>query len=331
MEADRVQAAAPKAQAWKRQAPPGTMIRASTMRSTTEIEEGTMPIPKFAKKTFFWIALFLGVSVFASDSRSGDFEQPHRLRPGDVISADVLNEIFEDIYETHKTVRVEDILGTWRGRAYGSFIPANLSNPTPWLYSPEGGYYYLDNVTVTFRDDGDGTYTLYTSDPSPFSTHSGGAPALLTSFELIGNTLFKGNVYKVHRISRDRLTLSLDTGGEAGNATRLLILDRDKSTPAPPGVLTVSQIGNMVRLSWSDESTNETSFQIMRKNEASMPFSKIAVVGPNVTSYDDPVPVSDPDPNDVWPYDGRLWYRVFAVNAEGESYGSTVAYIEVGN
>jgi len=67
-----------------------------------------------------------------------------------------------------------------------------------------------------------------------------------------------------------------------------------------------------LRLSWTDNSSNESGFRILRKTAGPGPLQLLTTVGPNITSYTD---------TRVIP--GVIYcYRVRAFNAEGRSASS---------
>jgi subtilisin family serine protease len=90
------------------------------------------------------------------------------------------------------------------------------------------------------------------------------------------------------------------------------------SVPAAPSNLTAAAISSsQINLSWTDNSSNETSFRIERCTGATCTaFSEIAAVGPNVTTYQ----------NTTGLVAGTTYqYRVIAANGTGPSTPSNVA------
>jgi len=56
-----------------------------------------------------------------ASSMAKDYESAHKVSAGDVISADIINELFDEIANFRKTLTENDLIGTWKGEAYGVF------------------------------------------------------------------------------------------------------------------------------------------------------------------------------------------------------------------
>lgn len=83
---------------------------------------------------------------------------------------------------------------------------------------------------------------------------------------------------------------------------------------APTGLNTTAVTATRVDLSWTDNSTNETTFHIQRAPLGSTAFTEIDTVGANVENYSD---------TDVDPEMGYR-YRVYASNGQGDSAFSNI-------
>lgn len=95
------------------------------------------------------------------------------------------------------------------------------------------------------------------------------------------------------------------------NATTLAIL----TAPKAPSALAAAVVSaRQINLSWKDNATDETGFELERSTDA-LSFTKIADLGPNVTTYQHTglAPAT------------RYWYRVLARNAAGKSTYSNIA------
>jgi hypothetical protein len=85
--------------------------------------------------------------------------------------------------------------------------------------------------------------------------------------------------------------------------------------PSPPSTLKATAISSSrIDLGWTDNSTNETGFKIERAASSSGPFSQIATVGTNVTSYSN----TGLNPNTMY------YYQVRAYNTAGNSGYSNI-------
>ncbi len=90
--------------------------------------------------------------------------------------------------------------------------------------------------------------------------------------------------------------------------------------PAAPSNLLAQADGLNVRLQWSDNSINETSFRVERRFLGGATWSTIVTLGPDVISYID----TETDPGTTYEY------RVRSANAAGESGPSNIATVRTG-
>ena len=90
-----------------------------------------------------------------------------------------------------------------------------------------------------------------------------------------------------------------------------------KPTPPPaPSNLTASAVStSQINLAWSDNSTNETGFKLERASSSSGPWSLLATLGANVTSYQ----------NTGLSASTTYYYRAYAYNKTGNSSYSNTA------
>src|SRR6266568_3042522 len=78
---------------------------------------------------------------------------------------------------------------------------------------------------------------------------------------------------------------------------------------APTNLVATAVSGSQINLSWTDNSTNETSFKIERKTGSGGTYSQIATVGTNVTTFS----------NTSLAAGTTYFYRVRASNSSGNS------------
>jgi lysophospholipase L1-like esterase len=88
------------------------------------------------------------------------------------------------------------------------------------------------------------------------------------------------------------------------------------TAPAAPTALTATAVsGTQINLAWTDNSTNESGFDIFRTNSSTGTFAQVSVVGPNVTTYSD----TGLTPNTTY------YYEVCATNNVGSSAYTNIA------
>jgi hypothetical protein len=94
--------------------------------------------------------------------------------------------------------------------------------------------------------------------------------------------------------------------------------DCSPAVPAAPTNLTATVNGVEVSLLWNDNSTNETGYRLERSYDG-VNYSLAANLGANTTAHYD------------YPGNGIIYYRVFALNANGDSDPSNVVVVTIGN
>ena len=73
-----------------------------------------------------------------------------------------------------------------------------------------------------------------------------------------------------------------------------------------------------VSLAWTDNSTDETGFKVLRKDSLKGSYSTVTTTSAGVISYDDTVTESK-----------TYWYRVSATNDNGTSVPSKMVRVDV--
>ncbi len=113
-----------------------------------------------------------------------------------------------------------------------------------------------------------------------------------------------------------RLTVTDNQGASASTTVNIQVSAAPPALPAAPGNLTATALSRtQIRLTWTDNSGNETGFKIERCTGAACAnFSQIASVGANVTSYS----------STGLKRNTTYRYRVRAYNAAGNSAYSNV-------
>lgn len=264
------------------------------------------------------ICLFPPVSFLAAE----DYEVPHRFKPGDVISAEMMNEVFEVLARITHGVRIEDLLGDWSCTYQSGY--------RDWDTLVVGGNvgFETDNDKlimwrtdkVTFMDDGDGTYSYKTEKYNMFYVdttncfHDRMNSPDQQRFAIKNNRFYTsgcgGIPFRVMRFSENTYEFS--------NNYVCITCSKINRVPATPDDLSAEVAGLKVTLRWTDLSDNETGFRVFRRGSIDAPFSEIAAPAANVTTFEETLATP-----------GIYWYRVNAANENGDSLGSNVVKVEI--
>ena len=111
------------------------------------------------------ISLLLATLIMMPTSLFGaEFETTHEFSAGDTISADMMNELFENIKLSKTVILSSDLVGTWSCKVSVSYSNTHDSG---WTDDSDNLYSKLISE-LTFSADGDGTYSYQSSAPNPF-------------------------------------------------------------------------------------------------------------------------------------------------------------------
>ncbi len=94
--------------------------------------------------------------------------------------------------------------------------------------------------------------------------------------------------------------------------------DKQNLPPTTPDNLTASASGKTVSLAWTDNSTDETGFKVLRRDSCDGSFSTVGTADEDATSASDTVTAA-----------GSYWYRVSAINSNGDSVASKIIRVDV--
>ena len=263
-----------------------------------------------------------------------DYETAHTFAAGDVISADMMNELFDYIEKSKESVTAASILGNWSCTSRTLFL-TNASYSSCKTYNGDEGLYITQSGTITFSADGDGTHTHTTGAVNFLRCYGTNA---ISSFPFV----IKNNVMftKLEEAgeAEDRVDISLRRVSD----TRLLMNYRDPSNsswyqnvecdktaipPTNPTAFAIATTGLSNVLTWTDNSSDETGFNVYKRtssinsDEETVYSSWVLInsgagltVNANIVTYTDTVSAA-----------GDYWYRVKANNVNnGDSVGSKV-------
>lgn len=274
------------------------------------------------------ICFMLSGATFAADYKSAQ-----RLAAGDVISADVFNDILDRIELTLKEITPNEMVGSWsvQWKTCVNGGPGNCSGldvGTGWGDSVDNLYKSRTDTWVV-ESDGDGTYSVsmqkcfagavsgtYFNDACSARLAVDSGILLLGTLTGAGVTLDPqhSSMYNIKRVSDSRFSVwRLNSGS---NSFVSFTLDRLAQPPEAPSSLAATLDSGSVALTWIENDENVTSYSIRSKDDALDDFTELNTS--STASF-----------TDVLEAGASRWYRVFAINADGTSIGSNV--IKVGN
>ena len=270
-------------------------------------------------KKIFIIVIFFTYSILHAE----DYKTLHNFSSGDVLSADMFNELFTYIKESREAIDYDYLIGSW---ACTSMNTTGIGTTTVsgWSRDSENLYNKLSS-TITFSDDGDNTYSLTTSSPNPFifdnaSSYSAAFSTNLNTFWLqtpqsSGNLV--STLFNLSKFSKNKFSFNL-ASADNNKIMPNIVCDRNNLPPTTPATFTASASGMTVSLAWTDNSTDETGFKVLRKDSLEGSFSIVTTTSADATSYSDTVTGAK-----------SYWYRVSATNSNGDSVASKMVKVVV--
>lgn len=278
-------------------------------------------------KMILVICFMLSGATFAADYKSAQ-----RLAAGDVISADVFNDILDRIELTLKEITPNEMVGSWtvQWKTCVNGGPGNCSGldvGTGWGDSVDNLYKSRTDTWVV-ESDGDGTYSVsmqkcfagavsgtYFNDACSARLAVDSGILLLGTLTGAGVTLDSqhSSMYNIKRVSDSRFSVwRLNSGS---NSFVSFTLDRLAQPPEAPSSLAATLDSGSVALTWIENDENVTSYSIRSKDDALDDFTELNTS--STASF-----------TDVLEAGASRWYRVFAINADGTSIGSNVIKVD---
>ena len=290
------------------------------------------------------VSMVLAASLRVS---AADYETAQQLRDGDLLSADVLNDILERIELSLKPITGSELAGDWRVTHYtcqqsGVDCAGNLAQKNTFTFDaafaiPPGHLDYNDaysNFSAGSRQL-DLTITSSSADKFSFSSSS----SILIDFNNSGADftgdwtcrILSGASTICHKDNDPSVIAKMDISRASPSQFKLtynaqarnfnvLVLNKYVDTPTGPTQLTSANTANGNKLTWQDNSSDETAFVIKRKSAIDGTYAELATAGANVVTFTDTAVTQD----------ATYWYRVGARNASGDSlYSNAVRHTTV--
>ena len=273
--------------------------------------------------------------------KGGDFDTPHTFSAGDTISADMMNEIFDYIKNSNKMISASDLVGSWSCIIYtttGECTTANtqLAEDKKWDNGTGDPLYVYNTNTLEMIADNvsggttpDGTYSYTTPLPNMFrcaDAQHGGFGKWIVKNDVLFMTFSSGGVAGDPAVEAQNMVVKLKKVTNTKilmefNPTKPIFAECDKQNipPNSPRNLTASASGMTVSLAWTDNSTNETGFRVLRRDTLEGIWNNVTTTAADATSYSDTTVTAT----------GTYWYRVLATNLNGDSVASNMVPVVV--
>lgn len=259
------------------------------------------------------IALFLFVSPAIAENCDPD---PINLNEGDVISADLLEDIVLQVRGVSSGMTNNELDGVWTCTSFNR----NQGTSNGYTNHADGiGAFLTQDITFQLQDNG----TFVVSYEDNLGQNSSSTPSgNVCTGKLIDGALFvTGNngtddcyntgLYGMRRISKSCFVWEVTNSFPLASATTCVAKNE---VPLAPSLLTVTSNSEGNQLSWTAGDDTATSYRIMSKDEASDDFSELGAA--TETNFTDGSPNSSRQ------------YRVFAINDNGTSIGSNVVSLD---
>jgi len=256
-----------------------------------------------------------------------DFTSPHIFEPGEVLSADVLNEILNEIKETLREPVSTDLVGTWScTQTTGKYLPESLdSDGAVGATADADGITQQRTDTVTFTDDGDGTFSWSATTYNFFWPYASTNHTATSGVYTVSNGIFVSKTiddYSYTPMLMKKYSPTRIKIFRVAAVNRLInsiVCDKQNTPPVDkPTSLSATSSGLVITLSWTDNSDDETGFKVMRRDSLEGAWTTIDTTSAGATSYTDTVSTA-----------GTYWYRVQATNENGDSLGTNISRIDI--
>ena len=268
--------------------------------------------------------LTLGFSL--SPIHAADYDTTHTFAAGDIISADMMNEVLNELEYVTKVPTESDFIGSWnlvQSTCKGG-NPSNCGsgNTMTGMSNDTNGITKSRTSVVTFANDGDGTFSFSQTSYNSFALMGNGNSAGSGDFAIVnGIALFTDStngdgIMFVQKISSSRILMYSAGRSDGYNMTRL---EKRLIPPTNPTVFAAATTNLSNVLTWNDNSSDETGFKVFKKSSVTGSWVLInagagLTVNSNIVTYTDTVSAA-----------GDYWYRVKANNVNnGDSVGSKV-------
>ena len=256
--------------------------------------------------------LVLMISIQAHSQEVQCKPESINIQEGDVVSADVLNDIFTRINNIITGgIDTGDLVGTWQctstlrpGEASGIYNGYSQNNLGLFTVSQEVIISSHNDLKVRFSYPHNFGQGYQETGSQECLAHIVNGKIIMTG-ELIGVNCNNQGFYDIQMIANQCFRMG-NINDSTTNCKKTSI------PPLAPSSLSATVSQGAILLSWSAGDNTEISYDIQRKSSATGEYSSISL--PTTESYTDSTGIRTV----------TYWYRVFAKNTYGTSMGSNV-------
>ena len=271
----------------------------------------------------FLIILF-SINSFAITCTDDDID----LNPGDVISADMVKDIFQRISNITKGFEPDELNGVWQCKTDHYVTDGNVNNLANGYAKSSDGLGRSMTQDITFTKQNDDTFLMTfqnslinstTSDSDPFTCRAkllegsklylDNRTGISNSRVATGSCYVTGGIFPVKKISKSCFYMKSSLDERASTTCQ-----KKSLVPLAPTNLTATLSGSSVSLSWTAGDSNTASYTVKAKTSNTGNYSDVITENSGTTFTDT---LSS----------GTKWYRVYGVNASGTSTGSNVVSV----
>ena len=247
--------------------------------------------------------------------------QPININAGDVISADVLNEILTRInnLQTGGIDSEQDLVGTWSCTSTcrpGACNDGDTANG--FTKNSVGLFTVSQKIEITSIKDGTQVRLSYPYNlgQSFFETGFQSCNAIVSNGKIFVSEPPSGETNECYNTGNYSIEMVANQCFRMGNINDSVTnCKRNNIPPAAPLNLKISISGSFASLTWQKGDDRQTGYVLKRKQSVDGTYEAIASM--NTDSYSDNSISSG----------NTYWYRVFGTNEYGEGTGSNVVTI----
>tara|TARA_X000000950_G_C13846176_1_gene632453 strand:+ start:441 stop:1568 length:1128 start_codon:yes stop_codon:yes gene_type:complete len=263
---------------------------------------------------FIYVGLLIA-STNLSSSECTKFDNVD-LNEGDVISAEMLNDIFNRLDGITAGITSSELDGVWECKSYNKGVGTENGYEAD---STGVGSSMSQDVSFTLQSDGSFLVTY----PNNLGQNSMASSANTCKAKLVDGGYLAmtdantGNCYNsslaaVRKIGKQCFVWEVTNSFPLASVTQC---SKKSTPPVAPSDLKGSISSGIISLNWTAGDNTETAYDVQRKNSSDGSFASIGT--PTAESYEDSTIAKG----------NSYWYRVFATNANGTSVGSNVIQI----